>query len=217
MDRTFGIRRRVLLGALLAAAMPPLPARAQTAPARPDDKEDIARAESYLDSIRTLQARFLQIGPDGSVAEGDFYLSRPGKLRLEYDAPNPNLLVADGSALVHIDRYLKTIAYLPIDSTPAGLLVRERIRLGGDVRVVGVERGPAVLRVALVQAADPRAGRLVLAFGERPFALASWSFVDAQGLTTRVSLIDPKFGVPIDAAKFTFEDPNRRDYTPNRN
>ncbi len=187
------------------------------APAHADDKADIARAETYLDSIRTLESRFLQIGPDGSVAEGSFYLSRPGKMRLDYDAPNPNLLVADGRAFVHIDRYLKTIAYLPIDSTPAGLLVRERIRLSDDVRVVGLERGPAVLRVSIVQTADPRAGRLVLAFGDRPFSLASWSFVDSQGLTTRVSLIDPKFGQPIDPAKFTFVDPNRDGTGANRN
>ncbi len=217
MENSFAIARRGFLAGLAGAALVRVQARAQGAATRPDDAADVARAESYLDAIRTLQARFLQIAPDGSVAEGDFYLARPGRLRLEYDSPNPNLLVADGRALVHIDRYLKTIAYLPIDSTPAGILVRERIRLDGDVRVVGVERGPAVLRIALVQTSDPRAGRLVLAFGERPFTLASWSFVDSQGLATRVTLIDPKFGTPIDPAKFTYQDPNRDTGGANRN
>lgn len=205
-------RRRFVAAAAGLLLIPPAPAALAA-----DDKADVARAEAYLDSIRTLESRFLQIGPDGSVAEGSFYLSRPGKLRLDYDAPNPNLLVADGRAFVHIDRYLKTIAYLPVDSTPAGLLVREHIRLSGDVRVVGVERGPAVLRIAVVQAADPRAGRLVLAFSDRPFSLASWSFVDSQGQTTRLSLIDPKFGGTIDPEKFTFVDPNRESAGPNRN
>lgn len=203
------ITRRSLLGVILASVVAQGDARAQSGGAPSGaDGADIARAEGYLDSIRTLEARFLQIGPDGSVAEGGFFLSRPGKLRLDYDAPNPNLLVSDGRAFVHIDRHLKTIAYLPIDSTPAGLLVRERIRLSGDVRVVGIERGPAVLRIALVQADDPRAGRLVLTFSERPFGLASWSFVDAQGQTTRLTLLDPKVGQPIDPARFAFVDPN---------
>ncbi len=205
------IPRRAFVGGALALFVAQSGARAQSAAAPPSDADrtDIARAESYLDSIRTLESRFLQIGPDGSVAEGSFYLSRPGKLRLDYDAPNPNLLVADGRAFVHIDRHLQTIAYLPIDSTPAGLLVRERIRLSGDVRVVAVERGPAVLRIAVVQAQDPRAGRLVLIFAERPFSLASWSFVDSQGLTTRLSLLDANLGQPIDPARFTFVDPNQ--------
>ena len=199
------------MGGALALVLAHSGARAQSAPTpAPADAADVARAESYLDSIRTLESRFLQIGPDGSVAEGSFFLSRPGRLRLDYDAPNPNLLVSNGRAFVHIDRHLQTIAYLPIDSTPAGLLVRERIRLAGDVRVVGIERGPAVLRIALVQAEDPRAGRLVLTFGERPFALTSWSFVDAQGLTTRLTLLDPKLDQPIDPKHFTFVDPNQQ-------
>lgn len=196
--------RRAFFGLAGALVVAQAPALAQSA-----DAGDIARAETYLDSIRTLEARFLQIAPDGSVAEGGFFLSRPGRLRLDYDAPNPNLLVADGRALVHIDRHLKTIAYLPLDSTPAGLLVRERIRLSGDLRVVGVERGPGTLRIAIVQATDPRAGRIVLAFSERPFALSSWAFVDAQGQTTRLSLLDARVGQAIDPARFTFVDPSQ--------
>jgi outer membrane lipoprotein-sorting protein len=104
---------------------------------------------------------------------------------------------------------LRTIAYLPVESTPAALFVRETIRLSGDIAVVGVERGPAVLRLTLVQAKDPRAGRLVLAFGERPFALANWAFVDAQGQTTRVTLVDAREGGVIAPARFEIEDPSR--------
>ncbi len=182
-------------------------AQAQAFKPSADDAADIARAEAYLDAIRTLEARFVQIGPDGSVSEGDFYLARPGRMRLEYDAPNPNLLVADGRAFVHIDKRLQTIAYLPVDSTPAGLFLRERIQLSNTVSVVGVERGPAVLRIGLVQASDPRAGRLTLAFSERPFALASWSVTDAQGLVTRLTLVSPIQGRPLDPKHFAFVDP----------
>lgn len=198
-------RRRVLAGLALALAAPGA-VLAQALSER--DRADVARAEAYLDSIRTLSARFVQVGPDGSVAEGTFELARPGRLRLDYDAPNPNLLVSDGRAFVHVDRHLRTIAYLPVDSTPAALFVRETIRLSGDVSAVAVERGPAVLRVTLVQAKDPSTGRLVLAFGERPFALANWAFVDAQGLTTRVTLVDAREGGTVDPARFVIEDPS---------
>jgi outer membrane lipoprotein-sorting protein len=196
-------RRAFLLG---GAAFVAAPAYAQ-APVGPDGA-DIARVEAYLETIRTLDSRFLQIGPDGSVAEGRFLLARPGRLRLEYDAPNPNLLVSDGRAFVHIDKSLRTIAYLPIDSTPAGLLVRAQIRLSGDVTVVGIERSPAALRVTLIQTKDPRAGRLVLTFADRPLGLVGWSVVDAQGLTTRLTLVDAKFGAELNATAFAFVDPN---------
>jgi outer membrane lipoprotein-sorting protein len=196
-------RRSFLLG---AAAFVGMPANAQ-APSGAD-AADVARVEAYLATIRTLDSRFLQIGPDGSVAEGRFLLARPGRLRLEYDAPNPNLLVSDGRAFVHIDKSLRTIAYLPIDSTPAGLLVRADIQLSGDVTVVGIERSPAALRMSLIQTKDPRAGRLVLTFADRPLGLVGWSVVDAQGLATRLTLVDAKFGAALDATAFAFVDPN---------
>lgn len=208
------LRRRTLLGLSAAAAVwavgasgafanRPTPARLTT-----EDRADIARVEQYLNSVRTLRARILQIADNGGTAEGTLYLSRPGRLRLEYDPPVPILLVANGTFLIHYDKDLKTVAHLPLNSTPAGLLVREKIQLSGDVTVTRVERGPGSLRVTLVQTKDPDAGQLTLVFGERPFALSNWQVVDAQGNVTRVALIEPKVDVPLDPALFRFTDPN---------
>jgi outer membrane lipoprotein-sorting protein len=173
-----------------------------------EDRSDIAKAEEYLNAIRTLKARFLQIADNGAAAEGTFYLARPGRLRLEYDPPVPILMVANGRFLIHYDKELKAVTHLPINSTPAGLLVRERIQLSGDVTPTKVERGPGSLRITLVQTDDPQAGRITLVFSERPFALSNWQVVDAQGNTTRVALIEPHAGVPIDPALFRFTDPS---------
>ncbi len=207
-----GFSRRVFLAGSALAVVAIAPVAAQS-PVRSDaDRADIARVETYLAGVKTLEARFLQIGPDGSTAEGKFYLSRPGKLRLDYDAPNPNLLIADGRALAHIDRSMKTISYLPLDSTPAGVLVRADVKLAGDVTVTGIERGPGVLRMGIVQTSDPRAGRLILEFAERPFQLSSWRMIDAQGLTTRITLLDPRDGIAIAPDRFTIIDPNQQRY-----
>ncbi len=168
----------------------------------------MTRVEAYLNGIKTLQSRFLQISGNGNFAEGALYLSRLGRLRLDYDPPVPILLVTSGSFLVRYDKDLNQVTYLPIDSTPAGLLVRERIELSGDVTVTGVNRGPGALRVSLVQTSDASAGRLTFTFSERPFALSNWEIVDTQGLQTRVSLVDPRIGVAIDPALFRFTNPN---------
>ena len=52
------------------------------------DKDDIARVEYYLNSVKTLSADFIQISPDSSISRGRFYLKRPGRLRFEYDPPS---------------------------------------------------------------------------------------------------------------------------------
>ncbi|MBI3453702.1 MAG: outer membrane lipoprotein carrier protein LolA [Rhodospirillales bacterium] len=208
-DRRGAVR---LLAAGIAgiAVMLVTPADAQV-PRRPlsvADRADIERVETYLNALHTLRARFLQIADNGQTSEGTIYLSRPGRMRLDYDPPTPILLVATGDFLVHYDKALKSASYLPIDSTPAGLLLRDKVALSGDVTVTGVERGPAVLRVNLVQSRDVAAGRLTLVFSERPFGLVSWQVVDAQGQLTRVSLADAHTGVELDPALFRFTDPN---------
>jgi outer membrane lipoprotein-sorting protein len=199
------LRRSFLVAAAALSAFPALAQVQRRLSA--DDESDVKRVEAYLNAIRTFKARFLQIDSNGFASEGVFYLSRPGRLRLDYDAPNPNLLIANGSFLIHYDRQLKTPAYLSLDSTPAGLLVRDPVALSGDVTVTGVERGPAVLRLSLVQTRDPRAGRVTFVFTERPFTLSNWQVTDAQGLTTRISLSEANAGLPLDPQLFVFRDP----------
>jgi len=212
MRRTILTRRHLLVLSAVAALGAVTPSFAQSnrpGPGlSPEDRADIAKVEEYLNGIRTLRARFLQIADNGATAEGTLYLSRPGKLRLEYDPPVPILMVANGGFLIHYDKQLKSVTHLPINSTPAGLLVRERVQLSGDVTVTRVERGPGSLRITVVQTRDPQAGRITLVFSERPFALSNWQVVDAQGNTTRVSLIDVQAGLSLDPALFRFTDPS---------
>lgn len=217
----FPSRRRALAvaagGALAAGLFVPAfaPARAFAQAPAPipaarlsqTDQDDVKRVEDYLNTLRTFRARFIQIDPYGGEAKGLFYLSRPGKLRLDYDAPNPNLLISNGQFLIHYDRELKAPSYLPINSTPAGLLVRDPVSLKGDLAVAKVERGPAVLRVTAVQTADPRAGAVTFVFSERPFALTNWQVVDSQGAMTRIALYEAQAGQPLDPQLFVFRDP----------
>ena len=54
------------------------------------DKIDLKRVEKYLESLSTLKSEFLQVSSNGSVASGKLYMSRPGKLRFEYDPTGLN-------------------------------------------------------------------------------------------------------------------------------
>lgn len=207
-------RRRLLMavsGAALAAGVPALPALAapKRAALSAQDRADVARAEEYLNAITTLKARFLQVAGNGNQAEGTAYLSRPGKMRLQYDPPSPMLVVADGTFLIVHDKELGEPSYIPLGSTPAGVLVRENVQLiGKDVTVTRVARLPGVLNVSLVEADEPEAGELTLVFSESPFALRQWRVVDAQGTTTTVSLYESQTGLKLDPKLFEFKDPN---------
>jgi outer membrane lipoprotein-sorting protein len=172
------------------------------------DQSDVLRAEAYMNAISTLKARFIQVNPSGVTEEGEVWLSRPGKLKMLYDPPSPGLIVANGDWLIYHDRELKQTSHIPINSTPAGVLVRAKVSLrSDDVTVAKVERQPGVIFYFLYQPKDPKAGMLVLVFSDEPFALRQWHVIDAQNLKTTVSLFEAKLGMAIPADLFEFRDP----------
>lgn len=207
------LSRRALLGGLAAAALcaclPLSRAFAKAAPAKLSDaqKADLGRVEAYLNSIRTMKSDFMQVAESGATAQGVVAIQRPGKMRIEYAPPSPHLIVTSGSYLVYVEKALKQTSYIPLDSSLAGFLVREHIRLSGDVTVTGFNKDKGAIRVTLAQTDDPEAGRLTLVFSDAPLQLRQWSVIDGQGQTTRVSLMDPQFGVPVDPKLFGWEKP----------
>jgi outer membrane lipoprotein-sorting protein len=115
------------------------------------DKADVARIAAYLNDVRSLKARFIQVGPNGELAQGDLYLRRPGRLRFEYDPPSPLLLVADGFWLILQDKELEQVSRWPVNDTPLGVLVADDIELDGRrTRVTEVGRRAGVLTVTLI-------------------------------------------------------------------
>lgn len=194
-----------LLGLWLGAARAVEPKRVTLSEA---DKAEVERVETYLNGITTLKARFLQVSPNGASVEGDAYLSRPGRLRLQYDPPSPLLVVADGTFLIIHDSQLGEPSWLPLNSTPAGVLVRPNVKLqGGDVAVTRVTRMPGVIRVSLVEADEPGAGEITLVFSDRPFMLRQWQVRDTQNQITTVSLFEAQNGLTLDSKLFEFKDP----------
>ncbi len=174
-----------------------------------NDLKDVDRAESYLNAITILRARFLQVAPDGSTAEGTLSLSRPGKLRLDYDPPTPMIILATGDWLVYHDSQLDHTSYIDIDSTPAALLVKKDLKLNSDgASVTGVAHKPGVLEITAVKEKDPRQGKITLIFAEAPFQLKQWQVTDAKGQTTIVSLFDAHTDAKFDPNIFRDRDPH---------
>ena len=169
-------------------------------------KGDIARIERYLNELTTLDSRFVQFSAQG-IAEGRIVLSRPGNMRIEYEDPVPVLLVASGYLLVYHDRDLIQTTYLPVSETPAGLLLDEKIQLSGDVTITGFERGPASLRLTIIETEAPDSGSVTLAFEDAPLRLIKWQVKDAQGNDVDVALLEPTYGVEVDGDLFSLVDP----------
>jgi outer membrane lipoprotein-sorting protein len=173
-----------------------------------EDKETLDRLIDYLNQIHTLKSRFVQVSSNGTYAEGDLYLDRPGRLRFEYDPPHPALLIANGVTLLYYDRELKQATFLPLWETPLWFLIRDNIDLKEGVELQKIERAAGVIRVTLKLSDDGGEGQVTLVFSDRPVALHSWEIEDAQGILTHVSLVNPQFGAAVDDSLFEHGDLN---------
>lgn len=170
------------------------------------DKADIARIEAYLNAMESLRSKFVQLSTGGKVAEGTIYIERPKRLRLQYRTPSNIQVYANGNWLAHVDTDLEAVWHVPLKATPAAFLVRDRIKLSGDITVERVIRDARTVSVSLVQTEEPDAGRFVLTFSDSPLALRKWTVTDPQGVSTSVSLVAPAFNVAIPREVFVFDE-----------
>ena len=179
--------------------------------------QQLEAIESYLNSIISLKARFIQDGPDGKRVQGTFYLERPGRVRFEYEEGVPYLIVSDGKTLNLIDYDVGQITRWPIKDTPLALLVAERIDLSRDVLLEEIAPGGLANLVAIT-ARDPKKptqGTLTLTFeqlaspagGPPRLILRGWRVIDAQGGLTTVRLLENETNIAMDPVLWSFKDP----------
>ena len=166
----------------------------------------MTQIENYLNGIRTLKARFLQIAPDGRATRGTAWLERPGRMRFEYDPPTPLLLVAGNGLLVFHDSQLGQTSNIPLSQTPLGILLADHVRLSGPVQVTAMQRQPGAISITLVRSSSFADGSLTLVFADNPLTLRQWTVLDAQRQETRVTLFDVQLGGHFNDSLFDFID-----------
>ncbi len=202
--------RKLLLAGIfalfsLAATMPAtLASEAIAAKLSAENQQELKRIEAFLNGMKTLRAGFLQVSSNGAVATGKLLLSRPGKMRFEYDPPAPIMMIADGIFLIYIDKELEQVTHLWLSNTPIGFLVEEDIKLKGDVTVTKFEKGSNILRATLARTKEPEQGSITMIFSDQPLALRKWIITDPQGIRTTVTLSNLESGIKIDPKLFVF-------------
>src|SRR5436190_851569 len=131
MLREMTMRRALFIGVLAALAFANVdtqpvwaqnPTTRPIAPApkifSPAEKAQLARISSYLNAMKSVEGRFLQVSASGASDQGTFYLKKPGRVRFEYQKPNPNLVIADGNTVAVENTALKTTDRFPLSNSP---------------------------------------------------------------------------------------------------
>ncbi|MEP5193642.1 MAG: outer membrane lipoprotein carrier protein LolA [Roseobacter sp.] len=172
----------------------------------------LAELSTYINSLTTFKSDFRQVNDDGTVSTGTLYVSRPGKMRFEYDPPEQALVVASASAVYIIDRKsnLPPETY-PLRRTPLSLILGRNIDL---TRAKMVREARFDGRTTVVTAEDPdnaEYGSIQLTFTDAPTMLRQWVIYDAAGGQTTVELSAFETGMDLPNALFSPERASRRD------
>ncbi len=164
----------------------------------------IDRVNAYLTSVQSLVGDFVQVGPDGSRTEGQFYMQKPGRVRFEYDPPSPVELISDGQSLVVRDRKLATQDLYMLSQTPLRFLLADRIDLLKDSNLIAVYADDLFVTL-IIEERHIIGGshRLMLMFGAKDFRLRQWTITDPQGYDTTVALYNLDSSKRPDPGMFT--------------
>ena len=171
------------------------------------DRASLARIETYLNDLGSMQSSFVQANPAGTHSKGTMYLRRPGRLRFEYDLPDNYLVIAHGEWFIYVDKELDEATYLPVEKTPAYFILKKNINFGNKLRVASFQNANKVFRVEIEQVDEPDSGRVIMIFTDAPLQLRKWQVIDSQGNLTDTTLINPKFDVPLNEELFEYDGP----------
>src|SRR5258706_13408347 len=171
-----------------------------------EQRAQLERVSTYLNSIRTLKGRFVQIDPNGGFEQGEFYLAKPGRMRFEYHPPDPLLIVSDGDTVAVKNSKLKTVDRYPLTDTPLDLILGDKIDLNHNLALTGMSEQQGTLVIHARSASSHAQGDISIAFAEQPLELRQWTVVDAQGLTTTVALSDVQVGAELPGSLFVLRD-----------
>ena len=178
-----------IFGGKPATATPSRPGATGTTAFDPAQRALADKVSAYLTGVQVLSGDFVQQGPDGRQAKGQFYIQKPGRVRFEYEPPSPIEIVADGSSVVVRDRKLNTQDPYPLSQTPLRFLLADRIDLLRDTNVIGVYADQIFVTV-VIEEKQPLVGtnRLMLMFDAKDLKLKQWTITDAQGYDTTVAV-----------------------------
>jgi outer membrane lipoprotein-sorting protein len=198
MKRILPLLAAFVSSVLLMAAVPG-PSHSGFGPA---ERSELERVSEALNAIHTLQGRFVQIGPEGQLDQGRFYIDKPGRMRFEYAPPNPTLIVSDGRWVAVENRNLHTTDRYALWTTPLNLILGDNIDLRDNTDITGVDQQNGQLIIRARAHNGQANGSITLVFSEPDLALRQWTVRDAQGLLTTVSVSDVKKDLAIDPGLF---------------
>ena len=156
------------------------------------DNERIKKIEDYLNKLNNISSNFIQINSDGLKVKGKLFLSKPGKLRIEYEKKENPLIIADGKWLHYFDMELNEIQSVTIEKSPAWILLKKKVNLKKDFKIETLNKKNNKTFITLSNKDLENIKTIKLIFLNKPLTLKGWMIIDSNEIQTTVSLLKIK-------------------------
>lgn len=164
------------------------------------EKISLNKISDYINGLTSLQADFEQVNSDGSIDTGKLYIRRPGRMRLEYTAPNNALVIAGaGSVAIFDDKSKNGPTLFPLKKTPLNLLLKKNVDLYKNEMIT---EHTANNENTFIVAKDPKRksqGSIKMVFSNSPVSLQGWTITNQSNQKTKIILdkLDKKTKIPL--------------------
>ena len=156
------------------------------------DNERIKKIEDYLNKLNNISSNFIQINSDGLKVKGKLFLSKPGKLRIEYEKKENPLIIADGKWLHYFDMELNEIQSVTIEKSPAWILLKKKVNLEKDFIIEEFNKKNNQIFITLSNKNLENIKKIKLVFLNKPLTLKKWIIyegLDTNKMETSVTLL----------------------------
>jgi outer membrane lipoprotein-sorting protein len=153
--------------------------------------ELVRKANAYFNQLTNLKGTFLQTSADNKRQLGKFYISRPGRFRFEFNLPSRVVIISDGKYVAIQDRDLNTDNRWDLSYTPFGALLQKDVDLLRDAHILEAQEIDNTIVITFEDKSGETSSRIKLFLtAGPPVQMKAWIAKDAQGLDTRVDLLE---------------------------
>ncbi|RNF35339.1 LolA family protein [Paracoccus methylarcula] len=167
------------------------------------EKIPLNEISSYLNGLKTVTSEFTQVNNDGSISTGTVFISRPGRVRFEYNNDSTLVLASAGNVAVFDPKSNGGPQQYPLSKTPLSIILDANVDLGRANMVTGYAEAKNSTVVTAQDPAHPEYGNIQMVFTGGPTELRQWVVTDDSGEKTTVILGEMRKGGSIPDAKFS--------------
>ena len=168
----------------------------------------INEISKFLSGITSLSAEFIQVDSNGNSETGMIFMQKPGKLRVEYTQPNPNLIISDNRKLVHINKKIPYINVYKMSDLPIKMLVSKKFLIN-DYKIIDYQNQNKIVEIELKEKESQKLESIRLIFEEKPLNLKKWIIKDGTGTQTVIFLKNLSMNNKLNQKLFRIEDPTK--------